>query len=304
MLLFDAPPPAIVQAAEPWETRLSQWLARQGVPLAKRLAIGAEIRRVAGLTQALRRPAVLLPTAEDLARFGGVVGAFVPGMTGAVAEAQAAATAAISYRSQVAGDGYFAPNGSYTPNISGLGQQSGDLLLVCCYGKVTFFTSDETPASITPATPSGFTFVAGGSDGGSFIRICGKISAGNETTVNLGTANPSQLGGGNHRFTHTALAFSVAGVGSPSFSFGDATAAGNASAETIAASGGVVPLVALGYVGNITGSTFSPTEDSSIVYSTNINSVLKYKIFNSSPADVTHTPSSSTRHAEAYLKVN
>ncbi len=89
MPFIIGPPPAIIQPGEPWEARLGLELARRGVPLAARIDIVQEVKRV----QALALPRHLLkPTLEDLRRFGGLpLLGFIPGMTGAMAAAAAEA---------------------------------------------------------------------------------------------------------------------------------------------------------------------------------------------------------------------
>jgi hypothetical protein len=83
MIAFDAPPPAIVQAAEPWETLLDAELARRGTPASIRIAVVRELRRLQGIRQEYRRPTILAPALADLARFAGdaaLAAAFMPGL--------------------------------------------------------------------------------------------------------------------------------------------------------------------------------------------------------------------------------
>lgn len=88
MFVIDTPPPIIQPDVELWEARLSSWLMRQGISARKRADIICEVKRVAGCPIGNRRPQVLRPAIEDLAKYGGLVGAnVVPGMTGAVAAA-------------------------------------------------------------------------------------------------------------------------------------------------------------------------------------------------------------------------
>lgn len=64
-MIFDLPPPAIIQRAEPWERELSSKLAQLGLPRHVRRAIVAEFRRLEGSPPRIHRPAF-----DDLARYG------------------------------------------------------------------------------------------------------------------------------------------------------------------------------------------------------------------------------------------
>jgi hypothetical protein len=76
--LFVPQAPAIIQAAEPWERDAHRRLVRLGVPRHVRRAVVAELQRLVGV-----RKAILQPTFDDLARYGGpAVASFLPGMAG------------------------------------------------------------------------------------------------------------------------------------------------------------------------------------------------------------------------------
>lgn len=86
MLAFDLPPPAIIQAAEPWQLSLSADMAARGVPRQVRRAVIAEVKRLQGLPARYLRPAVLRPTLADLARYAGdPLLAMMPGMIPVIA---------------------------------------------------------------------------------------------------------------------------------------------------------------------------------------------------------------------------
>jgi hypothetical protein len=61
--LYLPPKPAIINAGEPWQSRLHDYLSRHGVPFGKRIAIVSEIKRLSD------RPKLLWETAQDLTRF-------------------------------------------------------------------------------------------------------------------------------------------------------------------------------------------------------------------------------------------
>jgi hypothetical protein len=77
--MIDLPPlwlpaaPAIIRAAEPWETQMHGDLIRRGVPRNVRRAVVAEVKRLAGV-----RPLVIKPAIDDLAKYAGIDRAAFP----------------------------------------------------------------------------------------------------------------------------------------------------------------------------------------------------------------------------------
>lgn len=64
-MVFDLPPPAIIQRAEPWELELHRKLSPLGIPRNIRRAIIAEFKKLEGAPRGILKPAF-----ADLARYG------------------------------------------------------------------------------------------------------------------------------------------------------------------------------------------------------------------------------------------
>lgn len=174
----------------------------------------------------------------------------------------------------------FVTSGTSTAaNVTGpAGIQAGDIL-------VLYDAAGNTSGTPSTVIPSGFTELAGASAGTRNRRVSYKLATGAEASASITGMNGTSA---NHkailvfRGDATATSVSPGGVVQP------AITDGNPADETITAGGGAAPLIVVGAYGS-TGAVspiiFTPTEDGTVSVTTAI--LIRYKIYNASPADVT-----------------
>jgi len=157
---------------------------------------------------------------------------------------------------------------------------AGDLL-VMFDGAIT--NAGPVPTSVVP---TGFTQILELNDGGSARNIWSyKIAVGNEdgtSITGMDGANTDRKAILQFRGDAPISSVTVQDIGSQ-------ITDGDPAAQVVNASGGVVPLIVFaGYraTANITARDFTPAEDAEIFTAPN-QGFVKYKIYNSSPADVT-----------------
>lgn len=160
--------------------------------------------------------------------------------------------------------------------------QAGDLILLWDAALAAF----AIPAAVTP---TGFTniFSAGVLDGTTGIRgmLSYKIATGSE-----GGSSITGMDGNTDRKIMAVfrgdIPATMVNVGDPD---SNATA-GDPAAQTITASGQSVPLIVIGVyrsTSTVDPRSFSPAEDAELAVTGQTTTYMKYKIYNSSPADVT-----------------
>jgi len=178
------------------------------------------------------------------------------------------------------------------------GAQAGDLLIVY-YNSAT--DAVATPPSLSFAG-SGLTQLASYNEYATAAADAGNIYIGYKilTSADLGsTFTPTTAG---PYYVWSCSVFRLNNKSLTSVTSGSVTTNGNAgtiatpSAQTITSSSGTAPLIALGFYsieggGNASASTMSPTQTGSVIQFT--SHVLRYKIYNSSPQNVTCTYSST-----------
>lgn len=165
------------------------------------------------------------------------------------------------------------------------GISAGDLLVLL---DGAWDNGGAPPASVVP---SGFTSIdtaTTGTTSASRVTMSYKVAAGTEGGTSLTGLPPADGGAAKalYVFRRSPAATSVS-LSSPTSQATD----GDPAAQTIAASGGGLPLVALaGYSSSSIdlARTFSPTQDAEIGADGNVVDVrLAYKIYNSAPEDIT-----------------
>lgn len=162
---------------------------------------------------------------------------------------------------------------------------AGDLIIV-----LDAISNDSSP---TLVTPSGFTNVTNATSSYMRFASCYKIADGSEASTSVTGLLPDPPGGGAKiaavfRGDVAISSFTPASINQPSIDNA------NPTAQSVTASGGTPPLIVFGFYVNDYGSgvnprTFSPTKDGEINESgaTYCDLWLAYKIYNSSPANVT-----------------
>jgi hypothetical protein len=162
----------------------------------------------------------------------------------------------------------------------------GDLLVL--FDRAVAAGSGTPPTTVLP---SGFTSISnspGSNAAPNSVRsiLSYKIADGSEASASLTGMNGSSNGKMLAVFRGDAPVSSV----SPSTPNAETTD-GNPASQNVAASGGVAPLIVVGAYGCGTAAvdprTFSPAKDAEITSSGTGTRYLAYKIYNSSPADVT-----------------
>jgi hypothetical protein len=160
--------------------------------------------------------------------------------------------------------------------------QAGDLI-VLFDGGASEFTAP------TAVTPTGFTNRANNTSSalGGFIGIRGMIS----TKLAVGSEGSSSITGMNGDLDNTKAVYvfrgNVPAASLVSSTFNGQGTTGNPTSQNVAASGGTAPLVVLGGYfseGSVDPRTMSPAKDGEVSPATVL--YLAYKIYNSSPSDV------------------
>lgn len=163
-----------------------------------------------------------------------------------------------------------------------------------------------TAGTPTAVTPSGWTNIVNASGVNSRLMISAKLVV----LADVGATQTCMSGDSSNRMILAVFRGSRA-IGA--FASGSATgevAATNLAAQTVAASGVQTPLVVLAAYGTTdtspTGKTFSPTQDGSESIETKLE--LRYKIYNTAPADVSVDFNNGTSATNAlgalYLRVS
>lgn len=152
---------------------------------------------------------------------------------------------------------------------------AGDLL-------VLYDRAVDTSGVPTSVVPSGFTSILDEAHEGTRRTICSfKIANGTEASATITGMDAISVD------IKTLIVFSTGGATSAIAydSIFQSTEA-DPTAQTINASSGTPPLVVIGFVRQIsaTGQSMSPTQDGTVANGQNIG---YYKMYNSSPADVT-----------------
>ena len=152
---------------------------------------------------------------------------------------------------------------------------AGDLIVL--YDRAT--NSSGFPTSVIP---SGFTTILNNTHESTRRTICSyKIANGTEAGTTITGMD------GASADVKTILVFSTNGATTASFFDVEFQSTdGNPVAQTINASSGSPPLVVIGFIRQVTttSQSMSPTQDGTVV---NGQNTAYYKIYNSSPADVT-----------------
>jgi len=152
---------------------------------------------------------------------------------------------------------------------------AGDLL-------VLYDSAANNTTIPTAVIPSGF---------GSPAIINQTFSTNRRVIVSMKIANGTEAGATitgmsvNNTVNKILIVFSTNGATSSiAYDVDFQSTDGDPTAQTVTSASGSPPLVVLAFYRNTTGVSFSPTEDGSVV---NGGQQGKYKIYNSSPADVT-----------------
>ena len=169
-----------------------------------------------------------------------------------------------------------------TPITVPNGVREGDLLVFLEHDEI----SGATPVN---GVPSGFTQIdtRSGNYGGGAVNVIVTLSY----KIAAGTESATTLQGIDHLYDQALYIFRGNGTSQiSSVTVGSAqgqVTTGNPTAQNVAASAGVAPLVVIGSYntsGTLDPRTMSPAKDGEITPST--QTYLAYKIYNSSPADV------------------